>query len=233
VSSAADGTLAVVVGLAAITFLVWVGRARANQSVLYEGPAERSARHEDRLGAVVWFIPVTNLILPPVQVADLAMKSVGRSRPRRARQRIAALVWVWWAGLLAALGALTVAVVAGLANVRELAEIRASMIAGLPVDQPLARHLLGRQVELRLPSAALLVLAAVLAMLVIAKVTRAQYAKVARLRMASAVPPKKALHDGDLTVVLPAAALVGLLSDDEGERTAVLPVAALGGTIGA
>jgi hypothetical protein len=233
VSSVADGTLAVMFGLAAITFLVWFGRARANLSVLYEGPAERSARRADRLGLVVWFIPLTNLILPPVQVADLAMKSVGRSRPRWARQRLAALVWIWWTGLLAALGALTFAVAAGLANVRELAEIRASMIAGLPVDQPLARHLLARQVELRLPSAALLVLAAVLAMLVIAKVTRAQYAKVARLRMAPAVPPKKALHDGDLTVVLPAAALVGLLSDDEGERTAVLPVAALGGTIGA
>jgi len=161
------------------------------------------------------------------------MKSVGRSRPWPARRRLATLVWAWWTVLLATLGALTFAVVAGLANVRELAEIRASMIAGLPVDRPLARHLLGREVELRLPSTALLVLAAVLGMLVIAKVTRAQYAKVDRLRMAPAVPPKKALHDGDLTVVLPAAALVGLLSDDEGERTAVLPVAALGGTIGA
>src|SRR5690242_21072857 len=83
VSSAADGTLAVVFGLATIMFLVWVGRARAKLSVLYEGPAERSARREDRLGLVVWFVPVTNLILPAVQVADLAMKSVGRSRPRR------------------------------------------------------------------------------------------------------------------------------------------------------
>ena len=233
VSSVTDGALAVVFGLAALAFLVWVGRARANLTALYEGPAERSARRPGRLGLVVWFIPVTNLILPPLQVADLAAKSVGRSRPRRARRRLAALVWTWWVALMATLGALAFAVVGGLANVRELAGIRASMVAGLPVDQPLARHLLARQVELRLPSAALVVLAAALAIVVIAKVTGAQYAKVARLRAAPAVPPKKALQDGDLTVVLPVAALVALLADDEGERTAVLPVAALGGTIGA
>jgi hypothetical protein len=142
------------------------------------------------------------------------------------------LVWTWWAALLAASGALVVALVAGLANVGELAGIRAGLIAGLPVDQPLARHLLGRQVALRLPSAALLVLAAALAVLVVARITNAQYAKVARLRAAPAVPDEKTLH-GDLTVILPAAALVDLLSDDEGERTTVLPVVALGGTIGA
>jgi hypothetical protein len=230
------GALAVMVALAALAFLVWASKARANLAVLYDGPADRSARRwtpeSDRLAVAAWFIPVTNLILPPMQIAELAMKSVGRSRPRRARRRIAVLVWTWWTALLAAAGALVVAVAAGLTNVRELAGIRASLVTGLPVDQPLARHLLGRQVALRLPSAALLVLAAVLAVLVVARVTSAQYAKVARLRAAPAVPDEKTF-DGDLTVILPAAALVDLLSDDEGERTTVLPVVALGGTIGA
>lgn len=227
------GTLAVMLALAALAFLVWAGKARANLAVLYDGPAERSANPESgRLAVAAWFIPVTNLIVPPMQIAELAVRSVGRSRPRQARRRIATLVWTWWAVLLAAAGALVVAVVAGLANLRELAGIHASLIAGLPIDRPLAQHLLGRQVALRLPSAALLVLAAVLAVLVVARVTNAQYAKVARLRAAPAVPAEKALA-GDLTVILPAAALVDLLSDDEGERTTVLPVVALGGTIGA
>lgn len=236
VAAVITGLLAVSLGLAAIAFLVWAGKARANLAVLYDGPVERSARRwtpqSDRLAVAAWFIPVTNLILPPLQIAELAVKSVGRSRPRSARRRIAVLVWAWWAAVLAAAGALVVAVAAGLANVRELAGIRASRLSGLPVDQALARHLLGRQVALRLPSAALLVLAAVLAVLVVARITNAQYAKVARLRMAPAVPDEKAMA-GDLTVILPATALVDLLSDGEGERTTVLPVAALGGTIGA
>lgn len=239
VASVVTGALAVSLVLAAIAFLVWAGKARANLAVLYDGPVGRSARRwtpeSDRLAAAAWFVPVANLILPPLQIAELAVKSVGRSRPRSARRRLALLVWSWWTALLAAAGALVVAVAAGLDNVSELAGIRASRLSGRPVDEALAQYLLGRQVALRLPSAVLLVLAAVLAVLVVARITNAQYAKVARLRAAPAVHDEKVLRAaaGDLTVVLPAAALVGLLSDDEGARTTVLPVAALGGTIGA
>src|SRR5262249_52456436 len=166
-------------------FVAGAGRARANVAVLYDGPADRSARRwspeSDRLAVAAWFIPVTNLIVPPMQIAALAVKSVGRSRPRTARRRISLLVWAWWTALLAAAVALAVAVGAGLPKVRELAGIHASLVPGQPVDQPLARHLLGREVALRLPSAALLVLAAALALLVVARITSAQYAKVARL----------------------------------------------------
>jgi Domain of unknown function (DUF4328) len=234
VSEAITGVLAVTVILAAMAFLVWAGKARANLAVLYDGPADRSARRwsSDRFAVAAWFIPVTNLILPPLQIAELAVRSVGRSRPRGARRRIAALVWTWWTVLMAAGSALVVAVAVGLDNDRELGGIRADLLSGLPVDGALARDLLGRQVALRLPSAALLVLAAVLAVLVVGRITGAQYAKVARLRLAPCVPDEKAMA-GDLTVILPAAALVDLLSDDEGERTTVLPVVALGGTIGA
>jgi hypothetical protein len=235
VSAVVDGAVAVLFVLAVISFLTWTAKARANIAVLYQGPARRSSRGEDRIAIGVWFIPVTNLILPPLQIADLAVKSIGRSRPRCTRRNLAILVWVWWAGLMAALGAIVVGVVAGLDDTRELAGIRAAMLAGQAVEQPLALHLFGRQVALRLPSAALLVLAAALAVVMIAKITSAQYAKVARLRGAPPVPDSWALRAvaDDRTVVLPAAALVGLLSDDEGERTTVLPVAALGGTIGA
>jgi hypothetical protein len=182
---------------------------------------------------LVWFIPVTNLVLPPIQIADLAVTSVGRSRGRGVRRRMAVLVWAWWAMLLAALFAAGLGLVAGGDNAQELAGIRSSMASGEPVEVPLAVGFFGHQVAQQLPAAALFVVAAVLAMLLVARVTNAQYAKVARLRGPAVAPTRSALRAvaDDWTVVLPAGALVDLLSDEEGERTTVLPAVALGGTI--
>jgi hypothetical protein len=237
VTAAGTGLVAVTFALAALSFLVWVAKARANVNVLFRGSERPRGLLGviDRFAAAVWFIPFTNLVLPPLQMADLAVGSVGRSRGGGARRRMALLVWAWWATLVAALCAAGLGLVAGSDHAQELAGIRSAMAAGEPVEVPLAVDLLCHQVVQRLPSASLFVVAAALALLLVARVTNAQYAKVARLRGPTMSPTRSALRAAadDWTVVLPAGALVDLLSDEEGERTTVLPAIALGGTIGA
>jgi hypothetical protein len=238
ITAAGTGLVAVMFALAMISFLVWVAKARANVNALFRGTAQRPRGLLgvlDRLAGAVWFIPVTNLVLPPLQIADLAAASVGRSRGTGARRRISILVWVWWTTLLTALCAAGLGLLAGADNAQELAGIRSAMATGEPVEVPLAVDLLGHQVAQRLPSASLFVVAAALALLLVARVTNAQYAKVARLRGPAMAPTRSALRAAadDWTVVLPAGALVDLLSDEAGERTTVLPAVALGGTIGA
>jgi hypothetical protein len=213
--------------LAVSSFVGWVAKARANVRVL-----SRQRTFLDRLPLGLWLVPVTNLVLPPLHLSDLAARSVGRGTRRR--QSTVRLVWLWWATFVSALVAVAAGLSAGADNAAEMAGLRARVAAGEPVDVGLAVDLFGRQVVLRLPAAALFVVAAVLALLVIAKVTNAQYAKVAKLRglhMATAVPLKSALRTtaADWTVELPRAALVDLLDAD---TATVLPAAALGGTIG-
>jgi hypothetical protein len=132
------------------------------------------------------------------------------------------LVWLWWVALVSAVGAFTAGLVVWSASAQEAGELRTRVVAGQPFDAALAVGLFSRQVTLRLPSAVLFVVAAVLALLMIARVTNAQYARVAKLRGASQVPIKN-LWSGsaDWTV------------DLDPERTAVVPSGALGGTIGA
>jgi hypothetical protein len=237
VTALGTGLVAVTFALAALSFLVWAAKARANADVLFRGHSSPYERRSifDRMANAVWFIPVTNLILPPIQVADLAMSSVGKSRGKGARRRLGALVWVWWTMLIAALSTATLALIAGDSSAQELAEIRSAMVNGEPVEVPLAVDLFGQEVAQRLPSASLFVVAAALALLVVAKVTNAQYAKVARLRGRPSLQGRSALRAAadDWTVVLSAGALVDLLSDEHGERTTVLPAVALDGTIGA
>jgi hypothetical protein len=212
---------ALTLALAVVSFVVWAAKARTNVRVL-----NRQRTSLDRLPLGLW------LILPPLQMLDLAARSVGRSTTLR--RRAVRLVWLWWAAFGSALAALVGGLVAGADNAAETAALRARVAAGEPVDAGLAVDLFGRQVALRLPSAALFVVAAVLALLVIARVTNGQYAKVARLRRlhsATAVPLKSALRAtaADWTVELPRAALIDLLDAD---TATVLPAAALGGTIG-
>lgn len=206
--------------LAVLTFIVWEARARANVAVLARGRAVRPPTLAERLSIWLWFLPVTNLVLPPIRIAEAAASSVHRTRASRRRMRV--LVWLWWVALVSAVGAFTAGLVVWSASAQEAGELRTRVVAGQPFDAALAVGLFSRQVTLRLPSAVLFVVAAVLALLMIARVTNAQYARVAKLRGASQVPIKN-LWSGsaDWTV------------DLDPERTAVVPSGALGGTIGA
>lgn len=137
---------------------------------------------------------------------DVAVGSVGRAPALRRRMTV--LTWLWWISLLAALAVVALGVVAGLDNLREIDDVRDRVAAGGTVDQALVAHLFGRQLLLRLPGAVLSVVAAVFALVLIARVTSAQYGRVARIR-GSAVPQAtlRALRstDEDWTVVLPLA----------------------------
>jgi hypothetical protein len=135
---------------------------------------------------------------------DVAAGSVGRAPALRRRMTV--LTWLWWLSLLAALAAVVLGVVVGLDNLREIDDVRDRVAAGRAVDGALVSHLFGRQLLLRLPGAVLSVVAAVFALVLIARVTSAQYGRVARIR-GSAVPRAtlRALRstDEDWTVVLP------------------------------
>ena len=206
--------------LAVLAFVVWEARARANVAVLARGRAVRPPTLAERLSFWLWFLPVTNLVLPPIRIAEAAASSVDRNQTARRRMRV--LVWLWWVVFMLAVGAFVTGLVTWSASAQEAGELRTRVEAGQPLDAALAIGLFSRQVTLRLPSAVLFVVAAVLALLMIARVTNAQYARVAKLRGASQVPIKN-LWSGsaDWTV------------DLDPERTAVVPSGALGGTIGA
>ncbi|WP_432979920.1 hypothetical protein [Dactylosporangium sp. CA-233914] len=113
--------------------------------------------------------------------------SVGRDPALR--RRVTALVWLLRAAVAAGAVALVLAWAAGRDNAGEIGAVRGQARAGHPVDDALAGHLLGRQLVLNLPAAALFVLAAALALLLIARVTSAQYGRVASLRAQEAAAP--------------------------------------------
>src|SRR6266540_636555 len=67
---------------AGVCFLVWLYRARANLGAFYD------AHPRLPLGLAVgsWFLPVANLVLPGMVVADAARESVPPGDPRRRRR---------------------------------------------------------------------------------------------------------------------------------------------------
>ncbi|GAA3297458.1 hypothetical protein Dvina_49010 [Dactylosporangium vinaceum] len=105
--------------------------------------------------------------------------SIGRAPD--VRRRMTTLTWALRGAVLAGGLALLLAWLGGRSTAGEIADVRAQARSGHPVDDALAAHLFGREVLLYLPSAALFVLVAVLALLFIARVTSAQYGRVARL----------------------------------------------------
>jgi hypothetical protein len=228
VDRAATVTFAGTAVLATVLFLVWLTKARANVKVFRGG--RFTAR--DRFAVGVWLVPVTNLVLPLLQTTDLAVASAGRDP--KARRRMTTLVGLWWGAVMAAVLAYAGSVYLGSGYTQELNQLHDGVAAGRPVDVSLAADLFGGEVARRLPSVVLILLAAVLALVVVARITGAQYARVARLRGAPPVPRKTALRStaDDWTVVLPTTALADLATAD-GEVTAVVPLTALGGTISA
>jgi hypothetical protein len=85
-------------------------------------------------------------------------------------------VWSWWLVWLAGM----VAMLAGTALTwpAELRDILGQVVGGSTVDVDRAGELLGYQIAGRLPGAMLLLAAAVLGMVAVARVTRAQYDRI-------------------------------------------------------
>src|SRR6266508_111508 len=156
---------------AGVCFLVWLYRARANLGAFYD------AHHRLPLGLAVgsWFLPVANLVLPGMVVADAARESVPPGDPRR-RRRLVALVWSWWTVYVVATVAAFAGSFAGSTSERELLESR--LRAGESVDVGRARELYGQLVVARLPGALLWLAAAVLVILVVHRINAAQYDRI-------------------------------------------------------
>ncbi|GAA0730038.1 hypothetical protein GCM10010199_44960 [Dactylosporangium roseum] len=147
----------------------------------------------------------SNLAAFGVEPRKVTTGSVGRSP--ELRRRMTVLSWLFRVSLLAACLVTGLGLVAGLDNVDEIGDVRDQAAAGHPVDGALVADLFGRQLMLRLPGAALFVVAAVFALLLIARTTSAQYGRVARLRgvtlLPAAITALRPAND-DWTVVLPA-----------------------------
>jgi hypothetical protein len=166
------GALLLLAHLAACALLAgWLWRAAANARVLGR------SRWPAGLAAGAWFLPLANWLLPPVIVAGVA-------RASRA-SRAVPLIWSWWLAWLAGLAAL----VAGTALTwpAELWQIMSKVADGATVDVDRAGELLGYQIAGRLPGAVLLLAAAVLAIVVVHRVTWEQYDRFEELA-AQAVP---------------------------------------------
>jgi hypothetical protein len=152
--------LMAVAHVAAWAFLVvWLLRAEANVRVLDLG--QRPAGLATRASLVPAFV----------------VSAVARASRCR---RPATLVWSWWFAWLAGV----VAMLAGTALTwpSELRDMLAQVLDGATVDVDRAGELLGYQIAGRLPGAVLLLAAAVLGMVVVDRVTAAQYDRFDELR---------------------------------------------------
>jgi uncharacterized protein DUF4328 len=201
---------------AAVCFLVWLYRAYANLAAFPGG----RPRFPAGLAVGAWFIPVANCVLPGMIVAELCRRSV-RVGDARAARRGAALAWLWWLGCLAAVVALVCG--GGLAGSPAISQLRSAAAHGDSVDLPEATALLGDQVASRLPAAVLCLAAAVLALLVLHRVTMGQYGLVDDLRAALADEPVPALAaappasvDPSVTLAAPPQAPPGMPGDPAG-----------------
>jgi hypothetical protein len=166
---AALGLLVLLYGLGALCFLVWLNRCRRNLAAFADARPSWPAG----MTVAIWFIPLANLIGPPFAVTDVVRNSVPADR----RGRLIAAVRGWWALLLGGWVAMGLGLASLLGEVKELSRLREQLAAGETVDRALAAEVLGNQIAARLPSAALFVAAAVLLVVVVARVTEAQYAR--------------------------------------------------------
>jgi len=174
----AEGLLAIPAG---ICFVVWLYRARAN---LIAFP-DAYPRLSPGLTIGAWFIPVANLLLPAFVVADTARESVPADEPRR-RRRLRALVWFWWISYIGASIVAYAALFGGSSS--EEAFLEGRLRAGETVDLGRARDLYGADVVAQLPGAMLWLLAAVLVIMVMHRITAAQYDRMDALRYGGTPP---------------------------------------------
>jgi hypothetical protein len=166
--------LVVLYAVAAVCFLVWLSRCRRNLAAF----ADARPTWSSALTVAIWFIPLANFVGPPLAVADLVRASVPTDR----RGRLIGAVRGWWALFVGGWIALAAGLAIVLSQITELSRLRDQLAAGETVDRALAAEVLGNQIAARLPSAALFVAAAVLLVVIVARVTEAQYARLDTFR---------------------------------------------------
>lgn len=178
--------------LAGVCFVVWLTRARLNLAAF----ADAMPRTPKWYPVAVWFIPVANLLTPPLIVTDVA-------RGTAPRTRLGGLVWTWWLLFLAGLMAAVAGLVSTAPERGELNLLRDRLGDGDSVDRGLAAELIGGQIVGRLPSAVLLFGSAVCLMVLVARITERQYARLDALRPPPGVMIPTHQIPGQRTAVLP------------------------------
>jgi hypothetical protein len=160
-----------------ICVLGWLYRAYANLRAFPD------VRPEFPVGLALagWFIPFANLVLPALVVSDLAR---GSDPPGPAGRRTRLLVWLWWP--LYVLSGLVAAVGSGYADDGQLAAVRAALDSGDTVDVGVAGEVFGREVAGLLPGMVLYLFSGVLLVILIHRVTAAQYDRIDLLRQGPA-----------------------------------------------
>jgi hypothetical protein len=84
--------------IAAVLWLVWQYRAHANLRVLVPG-----TRFHPVVGVALWFIPVVNLVGPPLAIRELWRASHPERRDWR-KAWTTPVLWLWWLSVLSAAG---------------------------------------------------------------------------------------------------------------------------------
>jgi hypothetical protein len=191
-STGGDGPAAVVtltrLGVFGLMVLVHLGAWTCVLGWLYRAYANLRAfpdvRPEFPAGLALggWFIPFANLVLPALVVSDLARASEPPGSGRHTRR----LVWLWWP--IYVLAALVAAVGSGYADDSQLTAVRAALASGDTVDVGVAGEVFGREVAGLLPGMALYLFAGVLLVVLIHRITAAQYDRIDLLRQGPAVP---------------------------------------------
>lgn len=169
--------------VAALSFLVWLARARANLNVFPDTRPRLAAGFT----VGVWFMPLANLVGPPVVVGEIAAASAprwdtGPGPTARRPGRLTALVWTWWTLFLLAWVTRLVGLVTSRTGPDSLGRLRDDLADGRTVDAELAVSAIGGEILAQLPAAALFVAAATAALLLIAGTTQAQYVRMEALR---------------------------------------------------
>jgi len=168
--------------VAGVALLIWLYRAYTNLSTF----GDVRPKFPAPLAVVGWLIPVVQIVVPWLVLADLARCSAPPARLAAARP-IRVLVAFW--GIT--YGLAWIAFVAGLGisgDSSELVDISKTVSDGTTVDLGYAGQLLTQEIVRMLPGAVLLVIAAALGLLVIHRITMLQYDRFDAARVPAAAP---------------------------------------------
>lgn len=146
-----------------VLFLLWLGRARRHLTGFDARP-----HYSPGWTVGAWFIPIGNIIMPGLVVADVARCSTDQATTRR---RLVRLVWIWWACYASQyVGSFVV-------SLARTQVIRSNDDAWLGIDDPRTTFELVNSAELAMR--ALFVAAGVLAILMMRAIGQAQAVRAA------------------------------------------------------
>jgi hypothetical protein len=154
----------------AVLWIIWMWRAATNTRLF--GLARQRFGPGFAIGG--WFIPLANLVIPGMQMADISRGTPATAVPEGAR-RSTALVWWWWITFI--VGRLAFLAIPG----------------GVRLGRIYRLSDLDTRVTLSIIGNVFVLVSAVLAILVVRRITTGQEAGAARLPDSTAMDPFRAM----------------------------------------